>query len=610
MAGTLAHRGPDGAGTWLDAGAGIALGHRRLAVLDPSSAGAQPMVSTCGRHVIAFNGEIYNHLDLREALRLDAAAPEWRGHSDTETLLAAISRWGLRQTLTRCVGMFAFALWDREEQILSLARDRLGEKPLYYGWSGGAFLFGSELKALRAHPAWHGEIDRQALASLLRLGYIPGPHSIFQGFRKLPPGTLLQVTRSSLSTLPAPQRYWSLREVALGGATFPGDEKAAEQQAESLLRQAVRQQMVADVPLGVFLSGGVDSSLVAALMREEGTHPIRTFSIGFREDRYDEARHAREVANYLGTRHTELYVSAELAREAIPGLPRTYDEPFADPSQIPTLLLAQLARPHVTVSLTGDGGDEFFGGYDRYLWGPRIWALFRHLPLALRRSAAALLAAAPTAACSGLTAGRLHKLAAILPAADPAALYNALASRWDDAPEVVVGATRPQEEAGMADFKHLAQHMMYLDGMSFLPDDIMVKVDRACMSVGLESRAPFLDHRIAEFAWSLPPSMKIRNGDNKWLLRQILHRHVPRHLVDRPKKGFAVPLGEWLRGPLREWAEALLDERRLRAEGFFHPEPIRRKWLEHVSGRRNWQHALWHVLMFQAWLELETRRPP
>lgn len=616
MAKRLAHRGPDAAGSWVDASAGIALGHRRLAIRDLSSQGGQPMLSACGRYVLVHNGEIYNCDHLRQTLEGEGAW-HWSGHSDTEILLAAISHWGLEAALARLSGMFAFALWDREKATLYLVRDRLGEKPLYYGWMGNTLLFASELKALHAHPAWRGEIDRDSVVQLLRFGYIPAPGSIFRGICKLPPGMLLEISRAAA----APRSYWTLDEVARAGmaSPFQGDAGEAAGQLEQLLRQSVRQQMVADVPLGVFLSGGVDSSLVAALAQAEGRAPIRTFSIGFAEAAYDETRHARQVARHLGTEHAEMVVTPQHALALIPDLPEIYDEPFADPAQIPACLLARFARQHVVTCLSGDGGDELFGGYDRYLWGARAWALGRSLPDSVRKHAASLLvaipgrlwdvlgAALPPRQRYFLSGARLHKLARILAAERPDEVYLRLVERWDSAVEMVPGARQlllPGEPHAWGDGTGgMVQRMLLLDGMGFLPDDVLAKVDRATMAVGLESRAPFLDHHIAEFAWRLPLAMKICQGHNKWLLRQVLYRHVPEKLVERPKMGFAVPLDDWLRGPLRDWAEHLLDERSLRHGGLLDARLVRRKWQEHLSGKRHWQHGLWSVLMLQAWLE-------
>ena len=624
MAAAIAHRGPNDAGVWVDTDARIALGHRRLSIVDLSPAGHQPMLSGSGRYVIAFNGEIYNHLDCRASL---AMTTTWRGHSDTETLLAGFDAWGIQATVERCIGMFAFAVWDRQTRTLTLGRDRLGEKPLYYGWQGqgqhAVFLFGSELKALKAHPAFAAGIDRNALCLLMRHNYIPAPYSIYQGIAKLAPGCLLSVSLAQRE--PKLTRYWSAANVAVTGCAkpFTGTPGQAVDALEVLLKSAVHQQMMADVPLGAFLSGGVDSSTVVALMQAQSKQRVKTFTIGFNEAGYNEAVHAKAVAAHLGTEHTELYVSAQQALEVIPRLPTLYCEPFSDSSQIPTFLVAQLARQQVTVSLSGDGGDELFCGYNRYLLANRLWQKISLLPPVARRWAARGLTALSPARWNallgpvqGLLPGvlrqanpgdKLHKAAGVLASSSVDALYLGLVSHWDDPASVVMGGQEPPtllsgntpQLTGLDEI----ERMMALDALSYLPDDILVKVDRAAMGVSLESRVPLLDQRVVEFAWSLPQSMKLRDGVGKWALRQVLYRHVPKALIERPKMGFGVPIDDWLRGPLRDWAEALLDESRLRREGFFHPAPIRRKWAEHLSGTRNWQYHLWDVLMFQAWLE-------
>lgn len=620
MALALYSRGPDDAGAWVDATAGLALAHRRLSILDLSPAGHQPMLSACGRFVIVFNGEIYNHAELRAALESEGAAVAWRGHSDTETLLAACAAWGLEAALRRATGMFAFALWDRAERSLALVRDRLGEKPLYYGWQGDTFLFGSELKALRAHPAWQAGIDRAALARYMRLGYVPTPLTIWQGIRKLLPGSILMVAMDTLrGVLPEPTFYWRARDVASAGTSGDLDDRQAIESLDALLRHGIGGQMVADVPLGAFLSGGVDSSTVVALMQAQASRPVRTFSIGFAESDYDEARHARAVAAHLGTDHTELLLTPADALGVIPRLPEMYDEPFGDSSQIPTHLVAALARQHVTVSLSGDGGDELFGGYNRYVWGRLLWQRTGHLPRGLRLLASRLITALgprqwdslgsilPRGMRQPALGDKLHKLAGVIDAVDADDLYQRLISQQREPESIVPGATAVEiwadAEANAFVGHDVSEGMMFHDLVGYLCDDILTKVDRAAMAVSLETRVPLLDHRIVEYAWRLPPHMKIRNGQGKWLLRQVLYRYVPRELIERPKQGFALPLDAWLRGPLRDWAEALLEEQRLRREGYLRPEPIREKWREHLSGRRNWQHWLWNVLMFQAWRE-------
>jgi len=618
MVAAIRYRGPDDSGVWCDERAGVGLGHARLSVLDLSPEGHQPMMSSSGRYVLSFNGEVYNFAELRSELRGTGA--NFRGHSDTEVMLAAVEAWGIEKAVQRFVGMFAFALWDRVDRQLILARDRIGEKPLYYGWCGDIFLFGSELKALRAHPSWDGDISRGVLASYMRYGYVPLPHSIYTGIYKLLPGTLVKISPDGPTRrMPAPTMYWSAREIAMQAPLTDLSDAAATDALDSLLRRVVGRQIVSDVPLGAFLSGGVDSSIVVALMQCQSAHPVRTFSIGFSESNYDEARYAKLVAAQLGTDHTELYLSAEEALGVIPRLPEIYDEPFGDSSQIPTHLVAALARKHVTVALSGDGGDELFGGYNRYFWGRSIWNRIGRVPQDVRRGIGRMMTALSPASWDQIgkilprrlwqpTLGdRIHKLASVIDVDGPDELYRRLVSQHRDPGSLIIGT----EEAPMwADAESAAfgrgdftERMMFRDLVGYLSDDILTKVDRAAMAVSLETRVPLLDHHLVEFAWRLPLSMKVRDGQGKWLLRQVLYRYVPRELIDRPKQGFGIPLDAWLRGPLREWAEALLDERRLRREGYLHPAPIREKWTEHLSGRRNWQYALWNVLMFQAWNE-------
>ncbi len=623
MADALSHRGPDDHGVWTDPASGVALGHRRLSILDLSPAGHQPMRSRSERFVIVFNGEIYNHLSIRQELSDAQPDHAWRGHSDTETLLAAIEAWGLAGALQRCVGMFALALWDQKERRLLLARDRCGEKPLYYGRQGRAFLFGSELKALQQHPAFRGRLNHGALALYLRHNYVPDPYCIYEDICKLPPGTWLQVdANGDAGELTS---YWSAAQAieASQAQPFRGDETTALMELERVMGDAVDGQMVADVPLGAFLSGGVDSSLIVALMQARSSRPVRTFTVGFSEAAYDESAYARAVAAHLRTEHTELTVSPAQALAVIPRLPAMYDEPFADSSQIPTALICQLARSHVTVSLSGDAGDEVFGGYTRYLLAGRIWNTLGHIPKPLRRIAQRmartlspdewdrrLQAAAPLLPrrWRGRRIGdRLHKAGDLFSADTRADVYRALVSHWSPPGSICLGAEEPRSQLAQlmetSRFRHFEEAMMFWDLMSYLPGDILVKVDRAAMAVSLETRVPMLDHRLIEFAWRLPLTMRIRNGQGKWLLRQLLYRHVPRQLIERPKMGFGVPIDSWLRGPLREWAETLLGETRLRSEGIFDPLTVRQKWQEHVEGRRNWAYHLWDVLMFQAWHE-------
>lgn len=623
MGDAIRHRGPDDSGRWTDEDEGVGLVHRRLSILDLSPAGHQPMFSSSGRYVIVFNGEIYNHLELRQGLE----NMEWRGHSDTETLLAGFEAWGIEATLKKSVGMFAVALWDRAERILILARDRMGEKPLYYGWQGNTFLFGSELKALKAHQAFRGEIDRDALTLLLRHNYIPAPYSIYRGIHKLLPGTWLQISSGvgmNAAQEAEPKAYWSLRDVVTAGqaAPFAGSETEAVDALESRLRESISRQMVADVPLGAFLSGGIDSSTVVALMQAQSNRPVKTFTIGLNEAGYNEAEHAKAVARHLGTEHTELYVTSEEAQAVIPRLPTLYDEPFSDSSQVPTFLVSQMARQHVTVSLSGDAGDELFCGYKRYFLASSIWRKLGRIPYGGRKGLAhgiRLLSpdvwSAVGKPIANFLPGKLrsrpigdqvHKLAEIISAERPEDIYRVLLSHWKHPANVVIGATEPAtvltnqtDWPSVPDFEH---RMMYLDSMTYLPNDILVKVDRAAMGVSLETRVPFLDHKVVEFAWRLPLSLKVRNGQGKWILKQVLYKYVPKELIERPKMGFGVPIDTWLRGPLRDWAEELLNENRLRQEGFFEPAPIREKWAEHLSGKRNWQYYLWDILMFQAWL--------
>jgi asparagine synthase (glutamine-hydrolysing) len=630
MADTLIHRGPDDGGVWLDAAAGVALAHRRLAILDLSPTGHQPMVSPSGRYVIAFNGEIYNHLELRAELEKvgagGTAPPAWRGHSDTETLLVAFGAWGVEATLRKLVGMFAIALWDRETRMLTLARDRLGEKPLYYGHVRGGLVFASELKAIRAFPGFDNIVERRALALFMRHNYVPSPWSIYAGIWKLPPGCWVQFSAGDSGSGRGEVRaYWSARAVAEAGLAnpFAGSDSDAAEELGRVLRTSIAGQMIADVPLGGFLSGGIDSSTVVALMQALSSRPVRTFTIGFHEGEYDEAQHAKTVARHLGTDHTEWYVTPQDALDVIPGLPRLYDEPFADSSQIPTHLVSRLARRRVTVALSGDAGDELFGGYNRYFWAGQFWRRLGWVPAPLRQALAGALRGLSPGQWNRLfrlgrglvpkrlryanPGDKLHKLAGMLAADCPNALYLKLVSHWDDPAAVVLGATEPTtpitDSSAWPDCPDFERHMMYLDTITYLPDDILAKVDRAAMGVSLETRAPFLDHRVMEFAWRLPLHMKIRDGQGKWLLREVLYRHVPKELIERPKMGFGVPVDHWLRGPLRDWAEDLLSEARLRRDGFLDPVPIRRKWSEHLSGRRNWQYLLWDVLMFESWLE-------
>ncbi|MGB3290166.1 MAG: asparagine synthase (glutamine-hydrolyzing), partial [Burkholderiaceae bacterium] len=625
----LTHRGPDDAGVWVDEHCGLALAHRRLAVLELSPAGHQPMLSSDRRHVIVFNGEIYNHLCLRRQLEAEGLAPPWRGHSDTETLLACIVAWGMPKALAATTGMFALAVWDRQARQLFLARDRLGEKPLYWGWQGGVLLFGSELKALRRHPAFRADVDRQALASFMRHGYISAPHSIYQGLHKLPAGhwLALDLARPDEARQAQATPYWTLAETVAAGLRrpFDGTPDEAVDALEQQLSQSVRRQMLSDVPLGAFLSGGIDSSAIVALMQAQSTRPVRSFTIGFDDERYNEAPHAAAIARHLGTDHTQLLLRPDDALALIPALPHIYDEPFADSSQLPTLLVSQLTRKHVTVALSGDGGDELFGGYNTFRFAPKLWRRMQALPSPLRRRSASWLGSVPPARwdgmlnglrrasagrlARGLNAGKLHKLSTLLNSPDQGEFFRRLSSHWPDPAALLRHAGEaptPLTQAGALPatdcFEH---HMMAANTAMYMPDDILVKVDRAAMAHSLEVRVPMLDHHVVELAWRMPLSWKIRAGEGKWPLRQLLYRYVPQALMERPKKGFSVPLGDWLRGPLREWAQALLDPTRLARDGYLNAEPVQRAWRQHLDGHQDHAQGLWCVLTFQAWLQAQ-----
>ncbi|HET9837185.1 MAG TPA: asparagine synthase (glutamine-hydrolyzing) [Candidatus Angelobacter sp.] len=616
MGQTLTHRGPDDSGVFYENGSGLGLSFRRLSIIDLSAEGHQPMASASGRFIIIFNGEVYNFEEIRAELGTHA----WRGHSDTEVMLAAIERWGLEAAVKRFVGMFALALWDRDERRLHLVRDRIGIKPLYYGHVDGSFVFASELKAIRAFPGFQGAIDRDTLAAYMRLGHVPAPYSIYEGMHQLQPGHILTLTGAEVSPQLTP--FWSAAEVARRGVQSRGkgsDEELLEQLHQKLL-EAVRMRMIADVPLGAFLSGGIDSSIVVALMQAQSARPVRTFTIGFHEGVYDEAIYARKVAAHLGTDHTELLVTPKDALDVVPLLPAMYDEPFADSSQIPTHLVSKLARRDVTVALSGDGGDELFCGYSRYTFLNSLWNGLKRIPAPAAKATARMIHSIPPSAFDR-SAGwlplpprlrnspghKIHRLADHLVARDPGEICLRTISLWPD-PAVVVPQAREHDVVPQAieRFKAVAPSApelgMLTDLTHYLVDDILVKVDRASMAVSLEARVPILDHRVVEFAWRLPLKFKLRRGTTKWALRQILHRYVPAELVERPKMGFAMPVDVWLRGPLRDWAEDLLSPENLARHGFLTVNPIREKWQEHLSGARDWQYLLWPVLMLQAWI--------
>jgi asparagine synthase (glutamine-hydrolysing) len=625
MAAVLEHRGPDDQGIWSDAEPGVAFVHRRLSIVDLSPAGHEPMFSADGRLVVTFNGEIYNHSEIRAELDAAGATPPngWRGHSDIETLLEAVARWGLKRALDRCVGMFAFALWDREQRILTLVRDRFGEKPLYYGWAGRDFVFASELKAIRCHPRFTGEVDRRALSLFARRMYVPAPLSIYRGIYKLEPGCILELplasARTPLPSPPPPTRYWSYRDTLLAGTSNPiRDEAEAVDELDRALAAAVRGQSMADVPVGAFLSGGIDSSSVVAQYQKHSSQPVRTFTIGFREASYNEADDARAVARHFATHHFEKIVTARETRDVIPRLPSLYDEPFADSSQIPTFLVSAFAREQVTVALSGDGGDELFGGYNRYFATARLWSAARRLPWPIRAAAGRSLASVPAGAWTLVgTALRRRRPApffghrvrktfgTLASGRGLEQLFTTYLDEWDEGGSPVIGAGPDPAECrfdldagpGAPD----ALRMMYCDAVSYLPDDILCKVDRAAMGVSLETRVPFLDHRVAALAARIPLDMKIRGGAGKHILRKLLYRDAPSALFERPKAGFAVPVGEWLKGPLRDWAESLLDARELKSEGWFDSRLVRERWRRHLAGTSDSTQALWAILMFEAW---------
>jgi asparagine synthase (glutamine-hydrolysing) len=622
MTDEIRHRGPDDEGCWVDQEQSLALGHRRLSIIDLSEHGHQPMMSACQRFVLVFNGEIYNHNLLRKKLEEAGIAPVWNGHSDTEVMLCCFAHWGVEETLKQMNGMFALALWDRKTKTLYLARDRMGEKPLYYANMQGEFGFASELKALKRMPSFKKTINRQVLALYCRLGYVPGSHCIYENVAKVLPGQYLEIRLEGGQPQITTNTYWSFNAVVEAGLNNPIQcEASAKKQLDILLREATALRMESDVPLGVFLSGGVDSSLIAALAQAESDKCISTYSIGFEEQAYDEAGFAREVASHIGSRHTEMYVGAQDALDVIPTLPAMYDEPFADPSQIPTHLVAKMARQHITVALSGDAGDELFGGYKRYFWARKMWRgidaipkPFRHLISSgldtispdqwdhLLKLTSPVLGRKLSTAVSG---DRIHKMAPLFRSDTPESMYHELISIWPSTGELCKGQIEASSDysrnEGGVEVDNFFHKMMYLDSLCYLPDDILTKVDRATMSVSLEGRIPFLDHRVVEFAWTLPLEMKVKGNEGKYILKELLDQYVPRKLIERPKAGFGVPLDVWLRGPLKDWAADLLSPENIESDGFFDNQVIQQTWQEFQSGARNWQQRLWHILMFMAW---------
>jgi asparagine synthase (glutamine-hydrolysing) len=625
MTDSLYHRGPDDSGIWLSPEDGIALGHRRLSILDISPLGHQPMLSADERYIIVFNGEIYNFLELRK--QLENTGHKFKGNSDTEVMLACFSQWGIQPAVQKFHGMFAFALWDKQEKRLHLGRDRAGEKPVYYGLVNNCLVFGSELKSITTFPGWKGKIDRNALSLYMRYCYVPDPHSIYQNIYKLSPGCILTINYNNILNLPIPEHYWMAQTVAMSGKkqVFTGSDTEATNRLDKLLHHTISQQMLSDVPIGAFLSGGIDSSTIVAIMQSESNTPIKTFTIGFNDDIYNEAIYAKAVANHLNTSHTELYVSPEEISDVIPKLPHIYDEPFADSSQLPTFLVSQLARQHVTVSLSGDAGDELFGGYNRYVWAPQIWKKIGNVPLSVRLALQNIILSLTPQAWNHIfkslspiipsklrqvnPGDKLHKLANVLSTNSRSSLYRQLSSQWTNPEQIVLNSfeskTIMTNQEEWPDIDSYPEWMMCMDLLSYLPGDILTKIDRAAMSTSLETRVPFLDQNIIEFAWQLPLSMKIRNGESKWLLRQVLYKYVPRELIERPKMGFGIPISDLIRTSLRDWAEDLLSVTSLKSSGCLNDTLIRQKWEEHLSGKRNWQYHLWNILIFQSWFKTQ-----
>jgi len=635
MSSKLSHRGPDDSGFWLDNNNQIALGHKRLSILDLSSAGHQPMKSLSDKFVIVFNGEIYNHLMLREEINTNRPSEKlkisWKGTSDTETLLVCFEEWGVKKTIKKLVGMFSICLLDKDSNTIFLIRDRMGEKPLYYGYINDSFVFASELKSLKEYPNFNNEIDRNALRKYFKYMYVPCPYSIYKNISKLEPGHIMSVTideikknHSVIDLFGNINPFWSLEDKIKESEESSKDEKIILSELEYHLEEAIKLQSIADVPLGAFLSGGIDSSLITSLMQKNSSSSIQTFTVGFEESSFDESSFAKEVANHLGTDHSEVFVSKKEAREVIPKLPYIYDEPFSDSSQIPTYLVCEAASRKVKVALSGDAGDEIFGGYNRYFWAPRLWSKVSWLPYLIRSGLGYSLDSVPDFGWNSIESiinnsrsknytnignkvGKLSK--GLKHSKSINDLYLSLISEWDNIDDVVLGVDEeisfqffdPALETNITDNDSL--NMMFKDSLTYLPDDILCKVDRAAMANSLETRVPFLDHRVIEYAWQMPFNMKIRENKGKWALRQILYKYVPSELIERPKTGFSIPIGDWLRGPLRDWAEELIDEDRLISEGFLNHTIIRRAWKLHLSGNSDYTARIWSVLMFQSWLD-------